>query len=91
MSDTVCCYNYSILDVAKVDFRKRISCSETVWDKANEAHIAAYRELLCTKLSDITLLHTSLLCDDVCCTNTDHTYICSLNTYANQIAAAWIS
>ena len=44
-----------------------------------------YKESLSAKLSDTVLPYPALLCNNVCCTITDH--ICIFNKYANEIAA----
>jgi len=59
------------MTVAQVDFCHRVVYPKPSWDKASDKHMAAYKNLLCTKLSNIVLFYSSLLCKDVCCRGTD--------------------
>ena len=61
------------INVAHVNIRKRVYKARPSWNKATVDHIAAYKSLLCDKISSITVPSDAVLCRDFCCCNTEHT------------------
>jgi len=72
------------ISVARLNVGKRAFTSRPSWNKATEAHIAAYKSLLRCKLSAVSVPREALSCNDLHCRNSTHTD--SINNYVSVLA-----